>query len=75
MTPADAFAAAVRHHQAGQLADADRLYAQVLAAEPSHAHALHLRGALALSTGRPSPGALRAPTSPHRGEVKRSMRR
>jgi hypothetical protein len=45
LTPAEAFVAAVRHHQAGQLADADRLYAQVLAAEPNHAHALHLRGA------------------------------
>jgi SAM-dependent methyltransferase/Flp pilus assembly protein TadD len=52
MTPAEAFVAAVRHHQAGQLADADRLYAQVLDADPNHAHALHLRGALALTAGR-----------------------
>jgi tetratricopeptide (TPR) repeat protein len=42
----------VRHHQAGQLAEADRLYGAVLAAEPSHAHALHLRGALAHAVGR-----------------------
>lgn len=44
--------AAVRHHQAGQLAEADRLYAQVLDAEPNNAHALHLRGALAYAMGR-----------------------
>ena len=50
--PSNAFMAAVRHHQAGQLAEADRLYAQVLAAEPDHAHALHLRGALAHAAGR-----------------------
>jgi 2-polyprenyl-3-methyl-5-hydroxy-6-metoxy-1,4-benzoquinol methylase/Flp pilus assembly protein TadD len=43
---------AVRHHQAGQLTEADRLYAQVLAAEPDNAHALHLRGAIAHATGR-----------------------
>ena len=52
MTPAEAFVAAVRHHQAGQLAEADRLYGAVLAAEPTHAHALHLRGALAHAAGR-----------------------
>src|SRR5262245_17258283 len=52
MTPAEAFIAAVRHHQAGQLAEADRLYGAVLAAEPGHAHALHLRGALAHAAGR-----------------------
>ena len=52
MTPADAFAAATRHHQAGQLAEADRLYAQVLAAEPGHLHALVLSGALAHMAGR-----------------------
>ncbi|MEA2870152.1 MAG: hypothetical protein QOH67_128 [Hyphomicrobiales bacterium] len=48
----DAFVAAVRHHQAGQFAEADRLYRQVLAAEPQHVHALHLSGALAQATGR-----------------------
>jgi len=52
MRPADAFVAAVRHHQAGQFAEADRLYRQVLAAEPQHLHALHLRGALAHAAGR-----------------------
>jgi len=52
MTPADAFNAAMRHHQAGQLAEAERLYAQVLAAEPGHLHALMLSGALAHMAGR-----------------------
>jgi Tfp pilus assembly protein PilF/SAM-dependent methyltransferase len=41
-----------RHHQAGQFAEADQLYAQVLADEPQNAHALHLRGALAHAAGR-----------------------
>ena len=52
MTPAEAFNAAMRHHQAGQLAEAGRLYAQVLAAEPGHLHALALSGALAHMAGR-----------------------
>ncbi len=52
MTPAEAFAAATRHHQAGQFADAERLYAQVLAAEPGHLQALVLSGALAHMAGR-----------------------
>ncbi|HKS62749.1 MAG TPA: tetratricopeptide repeat protein, partial [Xanthobacteraceae bacterium] len=44
--------AAMRHHQAGQLAEAERLYVQVLAAEPGHLHALMLSGALAHMAGR-----------------------
>src|SRR4051812_38322896 len=52
MPPADVFVAAVRHHQAGQFAEADRLYGEVLAAEPKHLHALHFRGALAHAAGR-----------------------
>src|SRR5262249_49498914 len=46
------FTAAMRHHQAGQLAEAERLYAQVLAAEPGHLHALVMSGALAHMGGR-----------------------
>jgi Flp pilus assembly protein TadD/SAM-dependent methyltransferase len=49
---ADAFMAAVRHHQSGQFAEADRLYRTVIAAEPHHMHALHLCGALAHAAGR-----------------------
>src|SRR2546430_7280437 len=52
MRSADAFVAAVRYHQAGQFTEAERLYRKVLAAEPRHVHALHLRGALAHATGR-----------------------
>lgn len=48
----DILAAAFQHHQAQQFAEADRLYAQVLADEPENAHALHLRGALAHAAGR-----------------------
>ncbi|AWB07371.1 N-acetylglucosaminyltransferase (plasmid) [Azospirillum humicireducens] len=40
------FAEALRHHQAGALAEAEPLYRQVLDAEPLHADALHLLGVL-----------------------------
>ena len=43
---------AVRHHQAGQFDEADRLYRKVLATDPRNLHALHLRGALAHAAGR-----------------------
>ena len=46
------FAAALSHHRAGQLDEADRLYGQVLQAAPRHADALHFRGLLAHQTGR-----------------------
>jgi Flp pilus assembly protein TadD/2-polyprenyl-3-methyl-5-hydroxy-6-metoxy-1,4-benzoquinol methylase len=52
MRPSDTFMAAVRHHQAGQFAEADALYRKVIAAEPQNVHALHLRGALAHAAGR-----------------------
>jgi protein O-GlcNAc transferase len=45
-------AAALGHHRAGQLDEADRLYGQVLRAAPRHADALHFRGLLAHQTGR-----------------------
>jgi predicted O-linked N-acetylglucosamine transferase (SPINDLY family) len=40
------------HHQAGRLAEAERIYRQVLAEQPNHADALHLLGVLAGQTGR-----------------------
>src|SRR3954469_17498279 len=52
MKPSETLAVAMRHHQAGQLADAARLYARVLAAEPGHLQALTLSGALAHGAGR-----------------------
>ncbi len=41
------FSQAVRHHQAGQLQEAEKLYRQILAADPVHADSLHLLGVIA----------------------------
>src|SRR5579862_381243 len=46
------FDVALEHHQAGRLADAERLYRRVLADEPNHADALNLLGVLAAQVGR-----------------------
>ena len=46
---------AVDHHRSGRLADAERDYRAVLAADPSHPDALHLLGVLALQAGHPGP--------------------
>lgn len=51
-TVAEAFAAALRHHQVGQLAEAEALYRQILAIEPNHADALHHLGVIAHQVGR-----------------------
>ena len=45
------FADAVRHHQAGDLATAERLYREITAAEPAHADALRLLGLLSHQRG------------------------
>lgn len=50
------FAEAFRHHQAGRLADAERLYRQIIAIDARHADSLHLLGVLATQTGRPDAG-------------------
>jgi tetratricopeptide (TPR) repeat protein/SAM-dependent methyltransferase len=47
------FALAVRHHQAGQLAEAENLYRQVLAADARHFASLHHLGIIALQRGQP----------------------
>jgi Flp pilus assembly protein TadD/SAM-dependent methyltransferase len=53
VTPmAATLAQAFRAHQAGHRSDAERLYRDVLAAEPRNAAALHLLGALMHQTGR-----------------------
>ncbi len=44
-------AAAISHHQAGHLADADAAYREVLARDPNHAPALHYLGVLAHQRG------------------------
>jgi predicted O-linked N-acetylglucosamine transferase (SPINDLY family) len=45
--------AAVAHHQAGRLTEAETLYRQILAQQPDHADAMHLLGVVAGQTGRP----------------------
>jgi predicted O-linked N-acetylglucosamine transferase (SPINDLY family) len=46
------FRAAVQHHQAGRLGDAEQLYRQVLNRHPKHADALHLLGVIAYQVGQ-----------------------
>src|SRR5689334_6494313 len=43
---------AVGHHRAGQLAEADALYRQVLQADPNNAQAWHLLGVVANQVGQ-----------------------
>jgi len=45
------YSAAVREHQAGRISEADRLYRQILAAQPNHAGALQLLGVVAHQWG------------------------
>src|SRR5581483_3764479 len=43
---------AIALHRAGRLTEAEAIYDQILAAEPDHARALHLRGVLDYQQGR-----------------------
>ncbi len=45
---AEALAIGTSRHQAGQLAEAERIYRQILAVEPDNPHALHQLGILAM---------------------------
>ena len=45
--------AAVRLHQAGRLADAERIYERILVTDSDRPDALHLLGVVALQSGRP----------------------
>lgn len=45
-------AEALRHHEAGRLNEAERLYRQILAVDPDHAESLHLLGMVAYQVGR-----------------------
>jgi tetratricopeptide (TPR) repeat protein len=47
-----AFELAVAHHREGRLAQAEAVYLQILAADPSHAASLHMLGVLALQSDR-----------------------
>jgi len=49
---ADWFAAALSHHQAGRLAEAEGCYRKICALDPRHVDSLHLLGVLAGQTGR-----------------------
>jgi predicted O-linked N-acetylglucosamine transferase (SPINDLY family) len=51
-TIAETFAQAVRQQQAGHLAEAERLYRQILHLDPQHADALHQLGRLAMQAGQ-----------------------
>ena len=52
MTIEQAMQTAIRHHQAGRLAEAEGIYLQILDRQPGHAQALELLGALNLQRGR-----------------------
>jgi predicted O-linked N-acetylglucosamine transferase (SPINDLY family) len=47
------FQQAVELHRRGMLPEADRVYREILRLEPHHFNAAHLRGLIALQTGRP----------------------
>jgi predicted O-linked N-acetylglucosamine transferase (SPINDLY family) len=49
------FALALRHHQSGQLAEAEHRYRQILQADPNHSDALHFLGVVAFQTGNLEP--------------------
>lgn len=49
--PDAALSLAIRHHQAGRLQEAERLYRRILRGRPDHADALHLLGVTAHQAG------------------------
>ncbi|MGB8167556.1 MAG: tetratricopeptide repeat protein [Chthoniobacteraceae bacterium] len=52
MTIQQAFELALHHHQNGRLVEAEAIYRQILAVDPSHADALHLLGIIVGGAGR-----------------------
>src|SRR5207248_10437101 len=52
MTIEQALAVAVRHHQRGELPQAETIYRKILAAQPRNADAMQLLGVLAHQIGR-----------------------
>ncbi len=55
-----AMADAMRHHQAGDFKEAEKLYNQVLKLQPGHTAALNNLGALFLDSGQPHRSTSRA---------------
>lgn len=53
MTVQQAVELARRHHQAGQLQQAEMLYREILAVQPDQPDAIHLLGVLAFQSGQP----------------------
>jgi tetratricopeptide (TPR) repeat protein len=51
---ARSFEQALARHRAGQLDEADRIYREILAADPRHGDALHLSGVLKNQQGQPA---------------------
>ncbi|MEX0678490.1 MAG: tetratricopeptide repeat protein [Pirellulales bacterium] len=51
-TIAEALSIAFAHHQRGEIAEAERIYRQIVASEPTHADAWHLLGVAAHQAGR-----------------------
>jgi protein O-GlcNAc transferase len=51
--PSQEFQSAVQHHQAGRFAEAEKIYRQIIAANPKHSDSIHLLGVLAYQTGNP----------------------
>ena len=51
---ASALAQAIALHEKGELAEAERLYAAILAAKPDHPDALHFSGLIRLAAGQPA---------------------
>jgi tetratricopeptide (TPR) repeat protein len=51
-TVAEVFALALRHHEAGNLIEAERIYLRILQTDPRHADSHHLLGVLAYQVGR-----------------------
>lgn len=50
---AEALQIALQHHNAGNVAEAERIYREILKFDPNHADSLHLLGVIAFHAGRP----------------------
>jgi Tfp pilus assembly protein PilF len=52
MALSETYALAIKYHQLGDFRKAEQLYREILQAEPTHGHTLHLLGLVALQTDR-----------------------